>query len=1012
MGIEVSGGRFAAMGNTMTTSVARQIESLFVGGSVAGLSDRQLIERFVAGRDSLAAEAAFAALVARYGPMVLGVCRHLLGDHQHAEDAFQAVFLVLARRARSVRDPDLLGHWLYGVALRTARKARGRLARIRQTEEARAMSRPEARETVPTDRSAIERERAEALHAEVERLPASSRLPVVLCYFEGLSLAEAAQRLRCPAGTVHSRLVRAREKLRRGLLRRGVVLSGTAIAAALAPRSASASIPPLLCDSTARAAIAFAARHVAAGGGPSAPAAALAQEVLRTMLIHKLRLVMMTVPILAAIATGTGVLTRSLAMEEGPLRDPEAPAAQVAPRVADGPRPAGKVGNPDEGRMTVTGRVNLADGRPAAGVPVDIIAAPRMPKAAADAERDAFVVLGQGATDADGRFRIEAARASSARFSDVHALAGAAGPGTAFGCVSVHLDAEQPSAEVQLQTEQVIRGRLVDISGRPAAGVAVQVDTIYRPSSSPTGGRFDAPNLGQTAVLADSPGGLRAWPKPVVTDDQGRFHLTGVGRGLHVSLSVHDPRFAQQRFELETDDRAGPKEVSAALHPSTIIEGRVLAVDTGRPIPDAVISVGASRGLDGLKRAAERRERAATAMRMSMDLDGGMFTTRFRADGQGRFHVNPAAGDYFQMRAFPPEGQPYLPREARLAWTKGAVRKEIAFTMARGVVIRGKVVQERGRGLVAGASVQFFPTNRPGGIIHGFEAIVTSKDDGSFQVTVPAGKGYLMIMGPTLDYIPQEIGGGKLRSGDQTGARRFYAHEIIPYDVEAGEGPRGVTATLRPGRTVRGRVVGPAGETVQDAVILTRQQLDPINLNWQGHNFVHAHDGRFELPGFDPEKASPAYFLDAEHGWGATIELSGPQAGEELTVRLQPCGRAKARFVGPDGKPVAKLNLWECLHLLMTPGSTRHFFVDTNEPLEADEAFLPNVDDRRYPHDLATDADGRVILPALIPGAPHRIIDWSTGKIRKEGPQVRKEFAVKPGETFDLGDVLIEKPSG
>src|SRR5215471_5765577 len=104
MGIEVSGGRFAAMGNTMTTSVARQIESLFGGGSVAGLSDRQLIERFIAGRDSLAAEVAFAALVTRHGPMVLGVCRHLLGDHQHAEDAFQAVFLVLARRARSVRD--------------------------------------------------------------------------------------------------------------------------------------------------------------------------------------------------------------------------------------------------------------------------------------------------------------------------------------------------------------------------------------------------------------------------------------------------------------------------------------------------------------------------------------------------------------------------------------------------------------------------------------------------------------------------------------------------------------------------------------------------------------------------------------------------------------------------------------------------------------------------------------------------------------------------------------------
>ena len=109
-----------------TTSVVRQLGTLFAGGSAAGLSDRQLIERFVSGGDSPAAEAAFAALVARHGPMVLGVCQQLLGDRHEAEDAFQAVFLVLARRARSVRDPDLLSHWLYGVALRTrARREAG-----------------------------------------------------------------------------------------------------------------------------------------------------------------------------------------------------------------------------------------------------------------------------------------------------------------------------------------------------------------------------------------------------------------------------------------------------------------------------------------------------------------------------------------------------------------------------------------------------------------------------------------------------------------------------------------------------------------------------------------------------------------------------------------------------------------------------------------------------------------------------------------------------------------------
>ena len=106
-----------------TPSVAQQIGSLYDGGSVAGLTDRQLIERFNLQRDATG-EAAFGALVTRHGPMVQHVCRQLLGDRHHAEDVFQAVFLVLACKARSIRDPDLLGNWLYGVALRTARKGR------------------------------------------------------------------------------------------------------------------------------------------------------------------------------------------------------------------------------------------------------------------------------------------------------------------------------------------------------------------------------------------------------------------------------------------------------------------------------------------------------------------------------------------------------------------------------------------------------------------------------------------------------------------------------------------------------------------------------------------------------------------------------------------------------------------------------------------------------------------------------------------------------------------------
>ena len=967
------------MAHVASMSLIRQLGSLFEGGSAAGLSDRQLLERFATGCDE-GGQAAFAALVARHGPMVLGVCRQLLGDHQHAEDAFQAVFLVLARKARSIREPELLGNWLYGVALRTARKARGRLARRRQTEEQGAMVRPEARPAVQAEQM-IDREQAEALHREIDRLPGAFRTPIVLCYFEGLSPDEAAARLRWPSGTLRSRLVRARDKLRRGLARRGVVLSGTALAAALAPRSAWASVSPLLCDSTTRAAIAFAARH-AVGGALSAPAAALAQEVLKSMLIHKLRFASLTVLALAAIATGAGLLTPTPAMQEGPGVQPTASKS----RATDRPRPAEKAGIPDEGRMTVTGRVFLPDGKPAAGVPVDIIGSPRAPTAGTDVEREGFVVLGRGTAEGDGRFRIEASRASSARYYAVYALAGAAGPGTAFGSVSLHPDAEQPTAEVHLQPEQVIRGKLLDVNGQPAAEVEVGLKSVYTESSSLEGGRFDSPAFALGYVWTRSPGGLNAWPKPVATDAQGRFAFAGVGRGLHAGLAIHDPRFAQQHFEFPATDRDPAKEVSLALRPSTIIEGSVRTADTGQAVPDAVISVRASSGVGG-----------------------GMFPTRFRADGQGRFRINPFAGDYFRMRAYPSEGQPYLVREADLQWTKGAVRKQIDITLPRGVLIRGRVTEQGTGRSVAGASVQFFPTRGPGDIISGFEAIVRSGDDGRFQVAVPPGKGYLLVLGPTLGYVPQEIGGGKLYGSGQPGGMRFYAHDVIAYEATAGGGPVEVDAKLRPGKTIRGRVVGPAGETVEDAVVLTRQQLDPINLTWQKYNFIQARDGRFELPGFDPEKASPAYFLDPDHQWGAAVEFSGKQAGEEVTTRLQPCGRAKARFVGPGGKPVARFAIWPYLHLVMAPGPDNGMRADRGDQPAADQAFLPNLDPKHYPNDLKTDAEGRVELPGLIPGAPYRISDWSTVNDEK-GIQVRKDFTVKPGETLDLGDILVEKP--
>ena len=142
---------------------------------------------------------------------------------------------------------------------------------------------------------------------------------------------------------------------------------------------------------------------------------------------------------------------------------------------------------------------------------------------------------------------------------------------------------------------------------------------------------------------------------------------------------------------------------------------------------------------------------------------------------------------------------------------------------------------------------------------------------------------------------------------------------------------------------------------------------------------------------------------------GCDSELSGKDAGKELTIQLQPCGRAKARFVGPDGKPVARrASQLEFLGTSGPPSFTRN--PGAKLELAADATYVPNLDRTHYWHGPYSDADGRITLPDLIPGAMYRITDSSTMNVENKGVQVRRDFTVKPGETVDLGDILIERP--
>ncbi len=317
------------------------LRTLFGAGTAAGLTDAQLLERFAVRRDG-DAEAAFAALLARHGPMVRRACRSLLADPNDAEDVFQATFLVLARKAGTIRRPELLGNWLYGTAHRTARTLRTRAAR-RLKHEAREAAMARARASTDPDgleHQASRREEARVVHEEVARLPDACRAAVVLCDLEGRPQEEAAHLLRCSDRTLRRRLDRARELLRARLTRRGLAPTAGLLAAALGPEPASAAIPQITVDAIARSATRFAAGRATAGTVPAA-ATALAEGVITAMTWTKLKAIAGVAG--ASLALGGGIVAASGIFAQSadepakskPKSEPDARAVVGKPSPAD-----------------------------------------------------------------------------------------------------------------------------------------------------------------------------------------------------------------------------------------------------------------------------------------------------------------------------------------------------------------------------------------------------------------------------------------------------------------------------------------------------------------------------------------------------------------------------------------------------------------------------------------------------------------------------------------------------
>ena len=648
------------MAHLEMTSVAQQIETLFDAGSMTGLTDAQLLERFNFRRDACG-EAAFAELVTRHGPMVLGVCTQLLDDRHQAEDAFQATFLVLARKARSISRSDRLGNWLYGVALRTARSARGRLARRRRHEEVSAMNQPGshigAEPTVPPAEEAImAREHARLLHAEIARLPDAFRSPVVLCYLEGLSVNEAALRLQLSDGTVRSRMARAREKLRRALVRRGIVAPAAALVSLLDVRPAQASVSSALFNLTTRAAI-----HFAAGSGVreavSASTAALAQEVLRSMLVQKVMVVALAIVFLVAAAGSAGLVARSLAPRSEPDKrssDPSSSRVTFGSAVSP-PQVVATPTTPPSAARTLRVVVLDPSGKPISGA--------RVKSGIWTVEKD-FKHNRDYETDASGAALIELPKT----FTIVRLWTSK----QSFVSMFAHWEENDLASgkripdvyPVRLERGVSASGRIVDENDKPIAGAKVQVTTQHEdlaPARADTRTRYNS----WLAIGANA----------AVTDAHGRWRINDVPNHPKVELTllvthpgyVSDENWGQtQRACAITTAMLLNGTATLKLKAGAIVQGRVTD-SAGNPVAGAIVVKGD-------------------------DPYFGSTPSEFQTDAEGRFRLPALASQPTALTVIAPG---WAPQERLVKVHPGLPAQD--FRMERGKPVRLRVVDTAGK---------------------------------------------------------------------------------------------------------------------------------------------------------------------------------------------------------------------------------------------------------------------------------------------------------------------------
>ena len=993
----------------------RQLNRLFADGVVAGLSDAQLLERFLTQGDA----GAFEALVGRHGPMVLSVCRAILRDPHDAEDAFQATFLVLVKNGAAIRGRDALAGWLHRVAHRVANQANVAAARRRRLERQVG----QMAVATSTNGPAAPDDLRPALHEEIARLPEKYRLAVVHCDLEGMTQAQAAGQLHWSRRTLQNRLAEGRARLKRRLARRGLVPDGATLGALLL-REAQTAIPAAWCEATVRAAVAT-VNHTVTVGVVSAAAQQLAREVFHVTLIRKLSWTSAT--LLAASLIGWGASAALIALGHEAPKGATAPPAPAVPPTTDPVAPQPKPVSADTaGTFPARGRVLDPDGKPVAGAGVYV----RPYAERRWSENDPMAARQKGrvaSTDADGWFHFELDKGASdgsywRGVTGWHkAQIAVAGPGFAPAWVEAGDMVKRGDMALRLVRDDVpVRGRVLDSQGRPVAGVVVRIRAIWEVNDGVdlddmlASGAVNEENMLQIARrYGDSlgwatptwraetplwPGGQNTW----TTGADGRFEVRGIGRDRIARLEFHGGGVADGTLDVmarpaKAPPRARPlpslrrevaiKDRDAAFHglypqgtqlvgatfdyiagPTKPITGVVRLKGSGKPVEGAIV-----RGVD------PGTHTAVTA----------------RTDAAGHFRLNgvPKA-EFYGIEVNPRQGiDAFLRCWEIINDTEGLKPIEAAVEVPPGVIVVGRLIDKVTGRVFPPGDVEYIkaPDNSANGDGRGFFPLA----DAAFGLTVPHGRGMIACAAAVEGTVDPYVA-AHLKAADRsknTIEDRLYPHKLVGHhtyrfiDVPAGSGRVTVDLELTRGPSRAGRLTGPDGLPVVGALAYGLSARDC----WGTERSRALDADTFEVGGLEPGHPRLLVFTHRARKLvgAAVLKDEDLKSNAPLEVKLFPAGAIAGRLLDDDGLPWA--------------GATLHVWMsDPDRPPSIGCSFGEKV---------TADAQGRFRVEAFVPGVETEVTIAvpNRGGVQLDGGNALRKPALKPGELRDLGDVKAKE---